>query len=244
MMRHASINNESPFATTYAQAGKKWVYEEKGKGKRIQARRTATQNVACLHLTRLSTYPPAKPPSAARRPVGRKKRERGKRACLQHRDGERRREKESLKHLNMATGRRGASSSPIALSAQSVKLCHTQVLLRKKGKKKKKRKRHIYLGSFCAFEVARSSESVCRSVRVGPGHRRPPPQIKKKSLARPLLQLSPCFRYSSAGSTFSAELDYDSRRQFWRHFHCQNCSNRGPLKSRKKVKTKDSPTIS
>ena len=143
MMRHASINNESPFATTYAQAGKKWVYEEKGKGKRIQARRTATQNVACLHLTRLSTYPPAKPPSAARRPVGRKKRERGKRACLQHRDGERRREKESLKHLNMATGRRGASSSPIALSAQSVKLCHTQVLLRKEGKRRKKKKTHI-----------------------------------------------------------------------------------------------------
>ena len=58
--------------------------------------------------------------------------------------GERGREKESLKHLNMATGRGGASSSPtIALSAQSVKLCHTQVLLRKEGKRRKKKKTHI-----------------------------------------------------------------------------------------------------
>ncbi len=76
------------------------------------------------------------------------KRERGKRACAcvgaWRKEGGGEGEKESLKHLNMATGRRGASSSPtIALSAQSVKLCHTQVLLRKKGKKKKKKKTHI-----------------------------------------------------------------------------------------------------
>ena len=91
----------------------------------------------------------------------------------------------------------GASSSPIALSAQSVKLCHThtQFLLSKKGKKKKKKKTHI--GIWGVFVRLRSPGLPRASVAQSGSDRGTEDLLliraRNKSLARPLLQLSPCF---------------------------------------------------